>query len=307
MPPPRRPASSTLPLSKAPTFRLLNLVYPSDILSFASRHMQLCFLCRRGDCCICQGSGYHFSSGFPHTKAEAPHFPCLLHHIRREHWPNSKMNSFLICFWFYGSWKTLQSSIYYQPVRYFSRLLRFSYLYPVRPNISHQQAFVYWQQGALFSQLIALLCSSWESRILLLKYLDISDTNCREYFCCLCHHQSWHDLHFPPAFLIKNGLPCLLKHFICPVLGPIEMGLSRSGFCIDSDNLLDWITFFKHLYHRLIIRQNKVLTLQDLAGLQLLRTLSNFPDDELRVWKSDRQHHLHTTGLTTGMNYQQLG
>nr|KAF6359980.1 hypothetical protein mMyoMyo1_010942 [Myotis myotis] len=274
------PSAPTHLLSETSTFYLLNLIYPSGILSFASLSSQLCLKCRRGACCICGRAGHNYSLRrlVAQTKDRVPHFPCLLHHIRREHWPDSVMNAFLIYFLFHRSLKSLQSSIYYQPLRDFSRLLRFSYLYPVRPDISHVQAAVHWQQGSLFSQLVALLCSSWDSRILLIKYLDISDLNCRQHFCCLCRGSHWKDERIPRAFFIKNGLPCLLKHLVCPILRPIDTEIASSGKHLNSNDLLEWITYYKYIFHRLIIRRYKVLMLQEIAGLQLLRTLSSFPE-----------------------------
>nr|KAF6492375.1 hypothetical protein HJG59_009580 [Molossus molossus] len=287
MPLPRR---CTYPLSKASTFRLLNLVYPPGVLSFASLRSQLCWICRRGACCICQGVGQYSPSAFivSQTRRDVPPFPCFLHHIRKEHWPNSVMNCAVIYFWFYNCLDTLQSSIYNQPLRDFSRLMRFSYFYPIRPNISQGQAIVYWRQGAFFSQLIALLCSSWESRMLLLKYLEISDHHCREHLCCLCHQPYWDESGFPPNFFTRNGIPCLLKHFLCPELSPVGVGISQRGFYIDSENLVNWIRFFKYLYYRQVIKYREPLMLQELAGIQLLRMLSRFAAGEPRFWRLGR-------------------
>nr|KAF6294608.1 hypothetical protein mPipKuh1_009711 [Pipistrellus kuhlii] len=271
-------------LSETSTFYLLSIIYPSGILSFASLSSQLCLKCRRGACCICGRAGRNYSLRrlVAQTKDRVPHFPCLLHHIRREHWPSSVMNAFLIYFLFHRCLKSLQSSIYYQPLQDFSRLLRFSYYYPVRPHISHVQAHVHWEQGSLFSQLVGLLCSSWDTRILVIKYIDISDLNCRQHFCCLCRSSYWTDERIPRGFFIKNGLPCLLKHLVCPLLCPIEAEIASSGKRLTSKDLLEWISYYIYIFNRLIIRRYKVLMLQDIAGLQFLRTLSNLPEYRLR-------------------------
>lgn len=240
------PTAPTHLLSETSTFYLLNLIYPSGILSFASLSSQLCLKCRRGACCICGRAGRNYSLRrlVAQTKDRVPHFPCLLHHIRREHWPNSVMNAFLVYFLFHRCLKSLQSSIYYQPLRDFSRLLRFSYFYPVRP--------------------------------------DISDLSCHQHFCCLCRGSYWKDECIPRAFFIKNGLPCLLKHWVCPILCPFDTKIVSSGKYLNSKGLLDWITYYIYIFHRLIIRRYKVLMLQEIAGLQLLRTLSSFPEYGLR-------------------------
>lgn len=282
---PSPPNDPTHMLSEMSTFYLLSLIYPSGILSFASLSSQLCLKCRRGSCCICGGRvgrDYCVRRLVTQTKERVPHFPCLLHHIRREHWPSSVMNAFLIYFLFHRCLKSLQSSIYYQPLQDFSRLLRFSYFYPVRPDITDPQAQVHWHQGSLYSQLVALLCSSWDTRILVIKYIDISDLNCRKHFCCLCRSSYRTDERIPRGFFFKNGLPCLLKHFVCPLLCPIETRISSSGGYLTSRDLLEWITYYIYIFHRLIIRRYKVLMLQEIAGLEFLRALANLPDYKLK-------------------------